>query len=253
MSSKLGRRSWLKNGSMAAGGLLGIGAAYHLAGRFGLIPPDSGGIWGPGETLTYATQRLLMAGHSMAREFSRSEISKVVPVSGPQPKTETYQRLLFQQFRDWRLTIDGLVARPAQFSLEEIKRMPATTQITHQACEEGWSFIAAWSGVRLSSVLNQVGILPSAKWIVFYAYDRAWDSLDLAEALHPQTLLAYNLNGEDLPPDHGAPIRVRVARQLGYKSVKYLRQITLVESLGNVRDGRGSNSPSEGYSWFAGI
>lgn len=253
MGTTLTRRNWLKNGLTAAGGLAGLGAAYKIAGHYGLLPPDSGGIWGPGETLTYATQRLLMAGHSMAREFGRSDISKVVPVSGPQPKTETYQRLLFDQFRNWKLTVDGLVARPAQYSLEEIKRMPASTQITHQACEEGWSFIAAWSGPRLSYVLNQAGILPQAKWVVFYAYDRAWDSLDLPEAFHPQTFLAYDLNGEGLPPDHGAPLRVRVARQLGYKSVKYLRQITVVDSLRNIRDGRGSNSPSEGYSWFAGI
>jgi DMSO/TMAO reductase YedYZ molybdopterin-dependent catalytic subunit len=253
MSANLARRVWLKNGLIAAGGVAGLGAAYRIAGHYGLIPPDSGGIWGPGETLTYATQRLLMAGHSVAREFGRSDISKVAPVSGPQPKTEPYQQLLAGGFKDWRLTIDGLVARPAQLSLEDIKRMPARTQITHQACEEGWSFIAAWSGPRLSDVLNTVGVLKQAKFVVFYAFDENWDSLDLPEAFHPQTFLAYNMNGEDLPPDHGAPIRVRVARQLGYKSVKYLHKITLVGSLKNVGDGRGSIQPSEGYSWFAGI
>ena len=247
------RRKWITSGLVTAAGVGGLAAAAKIADHYGLIPPDSGGIWGPGETLTYATQRLLMAHHSMAREFNRSEISKVAPVSGPQPKTDPYQRLLTAGFQDWRLTIDGLVARPASFSLAELKRMPARTQITHQACEEGWSFIAAWTGVPLSYVMNLVGISSQAKFAVFYAFDEAWDSLDLPDAFHAQTFLAYNMNGEDLPPDHGAPLRVRVARQLGYKSVKYLQRITLVDSLKHIGDGSGSISPSEGYSWFAGI
>jgi DMSO/TMAO reductase YedYZ molybdopterin-dependent catalytic subunit len=251
--NNVSRRNWITRGVLAAAGVSGLAAAAKIAGRYGLIPPDSGGIWGPGETLTYATQRLLMSHHSMAREFNRSEISKVVPVSGPQPKTDPYQRLLAEEFKDWRLAIDGLVARPATFSLDEIKRMPARSQITHQACEEGWSFIAQWTGVPLSYVLNLVGVSRQAKFVVFYAFDGDWDSLDLLDAYHPQTFLAYNLNGEDLPPDHGAPLRVKVARQLGYKSVKYLQKIALVDSLKHVGDGRGSIAPSQGYSWYAGI
>ena len=164
-----------------------------------------------------------------------------------------YQRLLKGGFADWRLAVDGLVARPSSFSLDEIKRMPAERQITHQACEEGWSFIAEWTGVPLSYVLNLVGISPAAKFVVFTPFDDVWDSLDLPDAFHPQTMLAYNVNGKDLPADHGAPLRARVARQLGYKSVKYLDRMTLVDSLKHVRDGRGSAQPSYGYSWFAGI
>jgi DMSO/TMAO reductase YedYZ molybdopterin-dependent catalytic subunit len=253
MSTNVSRRKWIRTGLGAAAGVSGLAVAAKIADHYGLIPPDSGGIWGPGETLTYATQRLLMARHSMAREFNRSEISKVVPVSGPQPKTDPYQRLLAGGFQDWRLTIDGLVARPSTFSLDEIKRMPARSQITHQACEEGWSFIAEWTGVPLSYVLHLVGVSTQAKFVVFYAFDGAWDSLDLPDAYHPQTFLAYNLNGQDLPPDHGAPLRVKVTRQLGYKSVKYLQKITLVDSLKHVGDGRGSIAPSQGYSWYAGI
>jgi DMSO/TMAO reductase YedYZ molybdopterin-dependent catalytic subunit len=253
MSMDITRRKLIRTGLAAAAGVSGLAAAAKIADRYGLIPPDSGGIWGPGETLTYATQRLLMARHSMAREFSRSEVSKVVPVSGPQPKTDPYQRMLAEGFKDWRLTIDGLVARPMGFSLDEIKRMPAQSQITHQACEEGWSFIAEWTGVPLSYVLNLVSVSTQAKFAVFYAFDEVWDSLDLADAYHPQTFLTYNLNGKDLPADHGAPLRVKVTRQLGYKSVKYLQKITLVDSLKRVGDGRGSISPSQGYSWYAGI
>jgi DMSO/TMAO reductase YedYZ molybdopterin-dependent catalytic subunit len=145
------------------------------------------------------------------------------------------------------------VARPATFSLDEIKRMPAKSQITHQACEEGWSFIAEWTGVPLSYVMNLVGVSEKAKFAVFYPFDETWDSLDLPDAYHAQTFLAYNLNGKDLPADHGAPLRVRVARQLGYKSVKYLRKITFVDSMKHVGDGRGSAEPASGYSWYAGI
>jgi DMSO/TMAO reductase YedYZ molybdopterin-dependent catalytic subunit len=253
MSGAWSRRRVLTTGLTVAASGTGLAAAVKIADRYGLIPPDSGGIWGPGETLTYATQRLLMARHSMAREFTRSEISKVIPVSGPQPKTDPYQRLLRGDFADWRLSVDGLVARPSTFSLDEIKRMPAQRQITHQACEEGWSFIAEWTGVPLSHVLNLVGMSPAAKFVVFTPFDGAWDSLDLPDAFHPQTLLAYNVNDKDLPADHGAPLRARVARQLGYKSVKYLERITLVDSLKHVGDGRGSAQPAYGYSWFAGI
>jgi DMSO/TMAO reductase YedYZ molybdopterin-dependent catalytic subunit len=253
MSAHVSRRKLITRGLTAAAGVTGLGVAAKIADHYGLIPPDWGGIWGPGETLTYATQRLLMASGSLAREFNRSEVSKVVPVSGPQPKTDPYQRLLAGGFADWRLTVDGLVARPSSFSLDEIKRMPAKTQITHQACEEGWSFIAEWTGVPLSHMLNLVGVSEKAKFVVFWPYDAAWDSQELPDAYHAQTFLAYNLNGADLPADHGAPLRVRVARQLGYKSVKYLQKITVVDSMKKVGDGRGSSAPAAGYSWYAGI
>jgi DMSO/TMAO reductase YedYZ molybdopterin-dependent catalytic subunit len=253
MSNQLSRRKLITGGIAAGAGVSGLAVAARIASRYGLIPPDSGGIWGLGETLNYATQRLLMSHHSLAREFNRSEISKVVPVSGPPPETDDYHRLLSGKFADWRLTIDGMVARPSSFSLDELKRFPSRSQITHQACEEGWSFIAEWTGVPLSYVLNLVGVNPQAKFVVVYPFDDAWDSLDLPDAFHPQTFLAYGLNGQDLPTPHGAPLRLRVARQLGYKSVKYLSRITLTDNLKNVRDGRGSVQPSEGYSWYAGI
>jgi DMSO/TMAO reductase YedYZ molybdopterin-dependent catalytic subunit len=194
-----------------------------------------------------------MSHHSLAREFSRSEISKVFPVNGEVPENETYQRLLARGFADWRLTVEGLVARPSAFSLAELKSFPSRTQITHQACEEGWSFIAEWTGVPLSYVLNLVGVHREAKYVVFFPFDESWDSLDMSDAWHPQTLLAYGMNGQELSPPHGAPVRLRVARQLGYKSVKYLSRVTVTNTLKNIGKGLGSISPEIGYSWYAGI
>ena len=237
----------------AAAGVSGLAIAARLADRYGLIPPDHGGIYGVGETLTYASQRLLMARNPLAREFNRSEISKVFPVSGDPPENETYRRLLAEGFSQWRLRVDGLVARPASFSLEELKRQPSRTQITHQACEEGWSFIAEWTGVPVFWLLNLVGVLPQARYVAFFPFDTSWESLDMQDALHPQTLLAYAVNGKELPTPHGAPIRLRVARQLGYKSVKYLSHITVTDTLKNIGKGLGSSSPEIGYSWYAGI
>jgi DMSO/TMAO reductase YedYZ molybdopterin-dependent catalytic subunit len=132
-------------------------------------------------------------------------------------------------------------------------RCPSRTQITHQACEEGWSFIAEWTGVPLSYVLDRVGVQQRARYVVFFPFDTSWDSLDMPDAWHPQTLLAYAMNGKELPAEHGAPLRLRVPRQLGYKSVKYLSRITVTDTLKNIGKGLGSISPEIGYSWYAGI
>jgi DMSO/TMAO reductase YedYZ molybdopterin-dependent catalytic subunit len=253
MSDKVSRRRLITTGLAAAASVSGLAVAARLADKYGLVPPDHGGIYGVGETLTYAAQRVLMSFHSQAREFNRSEISKVIPVNGPPPKTDPYQRLLAGGFADWRLTIDGLIAHPVSFSLDQIKRFPARSQITHQACEEGWSFIAEWTGVQLSFVLNLVGVRPEAKYVVFYPFDESWDSLDMADAFHPQTFLAYGMNGQEIPAGHGAPLRLKVARQLGYKNVKYLSHITVTDSLKNIGKGMGSAAPEYGYSWYAGI
>ncbi|MEQ1947421.1 MAG: molybdopterin-dependent oxidoreductase [Bryobacteraceae bacterium] len=250
MSQPISRRKWIA-GSISAGAA-GLAAA-RLAARYGLIPPDSGGIWGPGETLTYASQRILTSGHSMAREFRRDQISNVAPISGEPPEDFEYQRLLAHHFAEWELAIEGMVEKPSAFTLEQLQQMPATSQITHQACEEGWSFIAEWTGVQVSHVLRVVGADPQAKYVVFYPFDSAWESLDMADALHPQTLLAYGMNGEKLPTRHGAPLRLRVARQLGYKSIKYLSRIEVTDSLKDIGKGLGSSSPEGGYSWWAGI
>ena len=234
-------------------GLGALGGGLRLADRCGLVPANHRGLYGLSETLTYAGQRLLTKLPSMAREFDRSLISKVLPVNGAAPTTEPYQRLLADGFADWRLAIDGMVARPSSLSLAELKAFPFRSQITHQACEEGWSFIAEWTGVPLSYVLERVGIQPEARYVFFFTIDGWWDSIDMDDALHPQTLLAYGMNGREMPRDHGAPLRLKVARQLGYKSLKYLSRMTVTDSAKGIGDGLGSGSPAAGYSWYAGI
>lgn len=253
MSKIISRRGLITTGLATAAGAPGLAVAARLADRYGLIPPDHGGIYGVGETLTYAAQRLLTANHSLAREFNRSQISKSVPVNGNPPEKESYQRLLAGGFAEWRLKVDGLVARPVLLSLAELKSYPSRTQITHQACEEGWSFIAEWTGVPLSYVLTLAGALPQARYVAYFAFDESWDSLDMPDALHPQTLLAWGMNGQELPAPHGAPLRMKVPRQLGYKNVKYLSRITVTDNLKSIRNGQGSISPDYGYSWYAGI
>ena len=251
--SRITRRRLLTTGLAAAAGASGLAVAARLAGRYGLVPPDHGGLYGAGETLTYATHRLLMANGSMAREFDRSQISRVAPVNGRVPQSDEYQALLHNGFEEWRLAVDGLVERPSSFSLAELRRMPSRTQITHQACEEGWSFIAEWTGVPLSEILTHVGVSPRAKYVAFFTFDDFWDTIDMPEAWHPQTVIAYGMNGGELPAGHGAPARLKVPRQLGYKNVKYLTQVMVVDSLADVGDGLGSSAPSVGYSWYAGI
>lgn len=253
MSRLLTRRRLITTGLAAAAGASGLTVAARLADRYGLIPPDHGGIYGAGETLTYAAQRLLMSRQSLAREFPPNEISKAVPVNGNPPDDDEYRRLRDGGFAEWRLAIVGLVTRPLSLSLADLHRLPSRTQITHQACEEGWSFIAEWTGVPLSHVLGLAGVSTRARYVAFFSFDEVWDSVDMSDAWHPQTLLAYRMNGQPLPDGHGAPLRLRVTRQLGYKSVKYLTRVAVVDSLRHVRNGLGSISPEVGYSWYAGI
>ena len=254
MSDPVTRRRLIKTGLASVAGLAGLVTAERIADRYGLIPPDAFGEYTVGRTLTYAAQRILTAHHSMAREFSRSEVSRVVPVKGQPPKTEDYARLRAGSFAEYRLAVDGLVARPGAFSLEQLKRLPVRSQITHQACEEGWSFIAEWHGIALSDLLNAVGVSERARYMVSRSLDGVWDSLDLADAFHPQTFLSFGMNGAELTPEHGAPLRLRVARQLGYKNLKFLSQITLTDSMKKIGTGKGSYYVVPGgYSWYAGI
>jgi DMSO/TMAO reductase YedYZ molybdopterin-dependent catalytic subunit len=240
---------------MASLGVAAAGVPHARAAlkRAGLVPPDAAGLLGVGETLTYATHRLLRSTGSMAREFSPRDISPVTPINGTPPASERYQRLMAGNFAEWRLAVDGMVACPRRFSLDELKRFPATSQITHLACEEGWSYIAEWRGVRLSLFLNEVGMSPQARYVVFLAFDRSWNSLDMGDAMHPQTLLAYGMNDSDLPAGHGAPLRLHIPRQLGYKQTKYLTRVLVVDDLAKVRNGLGAAAPESGYSWYAGI
>ena len=249
----LSRRKLIITGLAATAGVTGLGVAARLAEKYGLVPPDHGGIYGPGETLTYAAQRLLTR-HSLAREFPRSQISKRPLANEIPPFRDDFKRLEAGGFVDWRLNVDGMVGRPASFSLAELKSYPSRSQITELACEEGWSYIAEWIGVPLSHVLDAVGIRPQAKYVVYFSIDPDWwESMDMADALHPQTFLAYGMNGDDLPVGNGGPLRMRLPRQLGYKSVKFITRLTVTDSMKGFGKGLGSASPEGGYAWYAGI
>lgn len=251
--SKISRRNLITTGLVATAGASGLAIAGSLAKRYGLVPPDGAGIYGPGETLTYAAQRLLNR-HAMAREFSRDQMSNPPFANEVAPLGDTFQRLQDAKFADWRLAVDGLVSNPGSFSLAELESFPVRTQITHLACEEGWSYIAQWTGVPLSHVLDVVGTLPQARYVVYRSIQTDWwESIDMADAMHPQTLVAHGMNGAELPVAFGGPLRLRVPRQLGYKNVKYITSLTVTDSLKPFGKGLGSASPEGGYAWYAGI
>jgi len=251
--SDLSRRKLIVTGLAATASAAGLGVAARIAQKYGLVPPDHRGIYGLGETLTYASQRLLTR-HSLARVFPRSQISNPPFANEIPPLNEAFKRLQAGGFADWRLSVSGMVDRPASFSLAQLKSYPSRSQITQLACEEGWSYIAEWIGVPLSHILDVVGIHPQARYIVYFSIDPDWwESIDMADAVHPQTFLAYGMNGNQLPVGNGGPLRLRLPRQLGYKSVKYITHLTVTESLKGFGKGLGSASPEGGYAWYAGI
>ncbi len=249
---RMTRRDVLTGGLVAAGGLLLPGCAREL-------PPTYGHLLRIGDNFTYAAHRLLLPGQSLAREYTRADVSSFPAIGTTDPGAAhlatfhpehgpVYARLRHGGFADWRLAIEGHVARPGTYSLEDLKRFPARTQITRHACEEGWSAIAEWQGVPLRSVLEAAGVRPDARFVSLHTYDHWLDSIDMLDALHPQTLLAYGMNGRELPVPHGAPVRLRVATQLGYKSLKFLRKIVVTSTF----DPSASPVPA-GWSWYAGI
>jgi DMSO/TMAO reductase YedYZ molybdopterin-dependent catalytic subunit len=251
--SNISRRKLIATGLAATAGVAGLATASRLALHYGLIPPDSGGLYGPGETLTYAAQRLLTK-HSLAREFPRSMISKVPFANETAPPNQAFKRHQAVGFSDWRLTVDGMVAQPTSLSLSDLRTLPVHNQITEVVCEEGWSYIAEWIGTPLVNVLDAVGVFPQARYIVYFSIEPDWwESIDMADALHPQTFLTMGMNDGDLPVSFGGPLRLRVPRQLGYKSVKYITRITATDSLKRFGKGLGSASPEGGYAWYAGI
>ncbi|MHC1998927.1 molybdopterin-dependent oxidoreductase [Methylobacterium sp. CM6241] len=204
--------------------------------------------------LTFAVQRWLLRRQPLVREFGPEAISAVFPtINTTDPNDPGYKTSKSLGFTDWKLPVTGLVERPGAFSLADLKAMPARTQITLHSCEQGWSAIAGWTGVPLAGLLAHVGLKPEARFVVMRSVDGWWDSFDLFDALHPQTILAYGMNGQDLPVAHGAPLRLRVERQLGYKSLKYLTQIEAVDRVDGFGKGRGSMVAELGFPWYAGI
>ena len=251
--SRISRRKFLTAGLEATAGVAGLGVAAGLAMRYGLVPPDSGGIYGPGETLTYAAHRLL-ARHSLAREFPRSMISKVPFANSIPPLNDNFKRLQHAGFADWRLSVVGMVARPGSYSLADLRSFPVRKQVTEVVCEEGWSYIAEWIGTPLFEVLKESGVLPQARYLVYFSIDPDWwESIDMVDAQHPQTLLTWAMNDGELPVKFGGPLRLRVPRQLGYKSVKFVNRLMVTDSPKGFVSAIDPKHPNGGYSWYAGI
>jgi DMSO/TMAO reductase YedYZ molybdopterin-dependent catalytic subunit len=212
------------------------------------------------EKLTHRVQRLITPRKAMAREYTEADLSSIFPVNGTtNPGTAEYLALAENHFADWRLEIGGLVEQPARFSLAELRALPSRTQITRHDCVEGWSAIGKWKGVPLSVILEQVRPRPEARYVVFHSADPDelgqyyYESIDFEDAYHPQTILAYDLNDQPLPIGNGAPLRLRLERQLGYKMAKYIMRIELIERLDTIAGGKGGYWEDQGYEWYAGI
>ena len=218
-----------------------------------------------GEKLTYSVQRAILGRSALAREFTEADISPEFRANGStDPQDERYRRMAASGFSDWKLKIDGLVEHPFEVSLAELRAMPSRTQITRHDCVEGWSCIGKWTGVPLSEILDRAGVKEAARYVVFHCADTMDDgsldgptpfygSIDLIDARHPQTILAYDMNGEKLKVPYGAPLRLRVERQLGYKMSKYIMRVELVDSYEDIGDGNGGYWEDNGYQWYAGI
>ncbi len=219
-------------------------------------------VLGAGERLSAAAGTFVTGRHSMAQEFTAADLSPTFRSNGTaHPQSGAYDALQAGGFADWRLTVDGLVAAPASYSLADLRVLPARTQITRHDCVEGWSAIGQWKGVKLSALLDAVRPAPAARFVVFHCADPMnddgtepyYESIDMDDARHPQTILAYELNDRPLPVQNGAPLRLRVERQLGYKHAKYLMRIELVDSFAKIRGGNGGYWEDQGYQWYAGI
>lgn len=239
------RRKAIITGLTSIGGLL-------LAGCSKPLPPTYGNILRMGDALTYVAHRTFLPGQSLAKEYTYRDISSFPatgttnPADSSKPSfNETYSRFHHGAFADWALSIEGRVSRPGSYSLADLQKFPSRTQITRHTCEEGWTAIAEWTGVPLSTILQSAGILPTARFVNFYSYDGYGDSIDMLDAFHPQTILAYGMNGRALPVPHGAPLRLRVETQIGYKSLKYLERIVVSDEFVDMGD--------FGWAWYTGI
>ncbi len=212
------------------------------------------------EPMNQSVQRFL-TGDRLAQEFSASMISPVFRPNGTiRPRTPEYLAVQANGFADYRLRIRGLVHTPLEFSIEALRAMPSRTQITRHDCVEGWSVIGRWSGVQLSHLLDLAKLKPGARYVVFHCYDdhrgdgtRYYESIDLNDAYHPQTIAAYDMNGAPVPVSNGAPLRMRIERKLGYKHPKYVHTIEVVDSYAGIYGGKGGLWEDDGYDWYGGI
>lgn len=251
MSIELNRRKLL--GSLAGGLLVSGCDSWSRNERVTDILSSA-------EELTMGAQRLILDRETLAREFRPSQMSPMFRVNGnATADTDAYRRMLASGFADYRLIVDGLVHRPLALSLDRLRAMPRRTQITRHDCVEGWSAIGQWTGAPLGMILDLAGLRDEARYIVFHCADSFgatpyYESIDLIDARHPQTILAYAMNGRPLPEAHGAPLRARIERQLGYKHAKFVMRVEAVASLGGIHGGKGGYWEDVGaYEWYAGI
>lgn len=249
-----------RRGLIAGGAALLGGALLSGCDRLSQAPRFRDFL-GAGEALSQSAQRALLSGQPLAREFRPDQRSPSFRANGStDPEAPDYRALAERQFADYRLQIGGLVARPLSLSLQQLRALPARSQITRHDCVEGWSAIGGWTGVPLARLLAAAGLAGEARFIVFHCADHYgggpdayYESIDLFDAFHPQTILAYEMNGAPLEIAHGAPLRLRVERQLGYKHAKYVMRIEAVESFEQIGRGRGGYWEDRGYQWYAGI
>lgn len=239
-----------------------IGSASLLAGCDTLGENDGfRTLTGSAERANFHIQRSLQSRMALAREFRPDQRSPIFRANGSQnPPGEGYARHVAEKFVNWRVMVDGLVTRPLSLSMAQLRAMPARTQITRHDCVEGWSAIGQWTGAPLKLLLDAAGVKASARFVVFHCADRNpgdvayYESIDLIDALHPQTILAWALNDDLLGVPHGAPVRLRVERQLGYKHAKYVERISLVDDLASIGGGKGGYwEDRSSYEWYAGI
>jgi DMSO/TMAO reductase YedYZ molybdopterin-dependent catalytic subunit len=254
----LSRRQLLAAGAATAGSAL-LAGCDDIAGG----PPFRAAL-DFGELVSMRLQRLLLAGQPLVREYAPELISQDFPPNGTEmPAGFPYFELMISQFARWRLTVDGLVEKELSLSLDELKAMPARSQITQHNCDEGWTAIGQWTGAPLAHVLGQAKLKSEARYIVFHCLDEMvrtadrsgfyYESIDLFDAFHPQTILAYEMNGSALPVRHGAPLRLRVERQVGYKHAKFITRIEAVDRLDRIGRGKGGFWEDRGYQWYGGL
>lgn len=255
---RIDRRAALRAGAVGLGGLL-------LSGCDAVVrAPSARRLVRSAESLSFGLQRALLSGQRLAREFGPSQISPTFRVNGSvNPQNPEYVALRDANFSDYRLIVDGLVGSPQSLSLAQLMTLPSRSQITRHDCVEGWSAIGKWTGVPLHHVLSRANVLHTARFIVFECFDLKpiaggatpyYESIDLFDAFHSQTILAYAMNDMPLAVSHGAPLRLRVERQLGYKQAKYIKRIRAVATLEGIFGGKGGYwEDAAGYEWYAGI
>ncbi len=259
MTGRVHRRGWLAGAGASLGGLV-LAACDRISES-----PKVVNVLAGAEGLNRRVQRVILGRRALAREFSSADISPDFKANGTMAPTDAdYQAMVAGGFSDWRLVVDGLVERPLSLTLAQVRALPSRSQITRHDCVEGWSSIGKWTGARMGPLLALAGLKPQARYIVLHCADtldpnaapalgKYYESIDLIDAMHPQTILAYAMNDAPLGVPHGAPLRLRAERHLGYKQAKYVMRLEAVDSFAHIAGGKGGFWEDRGYEWYAGI